>query len=500
MSNELLQGPLRSFLDHAKWGMSSLAEKVDSKITTKTVAEIFYFGCKEKFDAKKVTPPLVQRSSSANTPLIDKYITSTGMVWVVSAQQIKHASHNGQFDMSPYAMARDTLGGVFREAQALESIEFTYIGTDEMEFKGSVVGLEIARYRFKESWPKLAQKEKNIFIDAPKLKTAKKVFDSAVSLGKSVNIARHLVNLPGNVLNPNTYTQTIQELFRGTPVKIDIWNKDRLKKEKMNLHLAVGNGSDSPPMLVKLSYRGNSSKKNFVTFVGKGITFDSGGLDIKPSSGMRDMKKDMGGSASVLGLCYWMMSTKQKCNADFYLPLAENSVSSTAFRPGDIYVARNGKTVEIHNTDAEGRLVLADALTVAAENKPDWIIDVATLTGAIKVGLGDLLPGLFCNNDKMAEQILSQAQQSGDNCWRMPLDPGQRSKLKSDVADYINAVDGFGGAVTAALFLEAFVNQVPWAHIDIYAWASSAGGAFSEKGGSGQMVQTLAHLCERELK
>lgn len=494
MSNVLLQGALKSFLDQAVWGISN-STKIGSKALPKATAEIFYFGCKEKFDAKKVTPPLVQRSSTAPT-MIDKYITSHGMVWVISAQNYKTSSHHGQFDPSPYAMARDTLGGILREAQALEAIEFTYIGADEMEFKGALVGLEMARYRFKESWPQLLQKEKIISLDAPKLKNAKKIAEAALSLGKSVNIARHLVNLPGNILNPNTYTQVVQELFRGTSVKVDLWNKDRLKKENMNLHLAVGQGSETPPILVKMSYRGNSSKKNFITFVGKGITFDSGGLDIKPSSGMREMKKDMGGSATVLGLCYWMMSTKQKINADFYLPLAENSVSASSFRPGDIFVARNGKTVEIHNTDAEGRLVLADTLVVAAENKPDAIIDVATLTGAIKVGLGDMLPGLFCNNDKMATQLLAQAQASGDNCWRMPLDPGQRSKLKSDFADYINAVDGFGGAVTAALFLEAFVGDIPWAHLDIYAWASSASGAFSEKGGSGQMVQTLAHFCE----
>ncbi|MBY0316258.1 MAG: leucyl aminopeptidase family protein [Bdellovibrionales bacterium] len=496
MSNELLQGPLKSFLDQTKWGVAASSVKSSSKATPSATAEIFYFGCKEKYDAKKVTPPLVQRSTSPAQPLIDKYATSTGMVWVISAQQVKHLTHSGQFDISAYAMARDTMGGVFREAQSIENIELTYIGSDEMEFKGLIVGMEIARYRFRECWPKLSQKNKSLTIDAPKLKTAKKIFDGALTLGKSVNIARHLVNLPGNILNPATYTQTVQELFRGSSMKVDIWNKDRLKKENMNLHLAVGNGSNVPPMLVKMSYRGNSSKKSVVAFVGKGITFDSGGLDIKPSSGMRDMKKDMGGSASVIGVAYWMMATKQKINADFYLPLAENSVSSTSFRPGDIYVARNGKTVEIHNTDAEGRLVLADTLTVASETKPDWIIDVATLTGAIKVGLGDGLPGLFANNDKIAGQILMKAQASGDNCWRMPLDPGQRSKLKSEVADYINAVDGFGGAVTAALFLEAFVDGTPWAHLDIYAWASSASGAFSEKGGSGQMVQTLCHFCE----
>lgn len=266
----------------------------------------------------------------------------------------------------------------------------------------------------------------------------------------------------------------------------------------MGLHVAVGQASQEKPCLIHLSYKGSSSKDH-VAFVGKGITFDSGGLDLKPSSGMRDMKKDMGGSASVIALAYWMMKNKIKLNAEFYLAIAENSVNENAFRPGDIIQSRSGKTVEIHKTDAEGRLVLADSLALAVEKKPQWVINVATLTGAIKVALGETTAGLFSNDDKLSQKILKSAQKTGDNCWRMPLDPSQKNKLKTDAADLVNAHEGFGGAVTAALFLEAFVGNVPWAHFDIYSWTGPTG-AFSERGGEWTNSAVFSKSLRRALK
>jgi leucyl aminopeptidase len=307
-------------------------------------------------------------------------------------------------------------------------------------------------------------------------------------------VARHLTNLPPNILNPVTYADFAKGFLGSVKgLKVDVWDEKKLAAENMNLHLCVGVGSNRPPRLARIRYSGRGSKGKPVALVGKGITFDSGGLDIKPASGMRLMKKDMGGSAAVLAVAYWAAVTRQACALDCYLALAENSISSSAFRPSDVLTARSGLDVEIHNTDAEGRLVLADALDVAVKQKikPRALVDVATLTGAIKVGLGAGIAGLFANDRKVEAGLQKAGQLSGDLNWPMPLYQKYRSMFSSNFADLTNSPDGFGGAITAALFLEKFVADVPWAHLDIYAWKDSADGAWIESGGSGQSVLSL---------
>jgi leucyl aminopeptidase len=215
---------------------------------------------------------------------------------------------------------------------------------------------------------------------------------------------------------------------------------------------------------------------------------------------MRLMKKDMGGAAAVLGLAMWASETEYPRDMDFYLALAENSVDAKSFRPSDVFTARNGMKVEIHNTDAEGRLVLADVMDVAVTQKgkdePAMIIDIATLTGAIKVALGADIAGLFSNHDGLAEELNMAGFQRGDLNWRMPLFGKYTASFSSPFADMVNAVDGFGGAITAALFLEKFTRQKPWAHLDIYAWADKASGALASSGGSGQAVQALVRFIQ----
>ncbi len=487
MSNSLLGFHSQSLLSTCRWERPS-----QQGIS----AEVIFFGFKEKVKSQDLgeIPLSWQKPAGATLPLIHKFSGPKGPVWVVKMDFPINKEHHGQFQVSTYAAARDTMGALFREVSAFENIHIKYIGKDQQEFCGLVCGIEIAQYRFKNYWPNKIQDKKTLSIEAKGIKDAKKTFQKAKHLGEAVNVARHLVNLPPNILNPTSYTEFIKELFKNTKCKVEVWNAERLKKENHHLHVAVGQASDSAPCLIKISYKNKAEKKHY-SIVGKGITFDSGGLDIKPASGMREMKKDMGGSASVVGLAYWLSQSQLKLNADFYIAIAENSISDKAFRPGDIYTTRSGKTVEIHNTDAEGRLVLCDTLALATESKPEWILDLATLTGAIKVALGETTPGLFCNKDTLAKKLLAASQKTGDNCWRMPLDPSQKNKLKSDVADYSNAHEGFGGAVTAALFLEAFVGTTPWAHFDIYSWTGSASGALSEKGGNGQLVQSLAQLC-----
>jgi len=488
MSNSMLGFTSESPLSQVQWG----APKGPAPI-----ARVYVTGKSQALKDKDLgaLPFSWQSQKEYQTPLIQKYTTEQGPLFVAQIDPPANRHHNRQFELSAYGMARDTVGALIRETAAFETVHIKYLGKDAEEFKGLVVGLEISYYRFKNLWPAPNAKPKQkLFIEAPALRDFKKVFADAKALGEAVNLSRHLVNLPPNALNPTTYAALARELFKDGKIKAEVWDYARLKKENMGLHAAVGQASVDKPCLIRLSYKGGPGKNHYA-FVGKGITFDTGGLDIKPAAGMRDMKKDMGGSASVLGLAYWMMKTRPKLNAEFYLAVAENSVNGDAFRPGDILKSRLGKTVEIHNTDAEGRLVLADALTVAAEGKPQFIVDISTLTGAIKVAMGETTAGMFSNDDRLSNQILKAAQRAGDNCWRMPLDPTQKHKLKTDVADLVNAHEGFGGAVTAALFLENFVAGVPWAHFDIYSW-SLGGGAFSEKGGSGQVVQCMAKLCE----
>lgn len=399
---------------------------------------------------------------------------------------------------SPAAVrVRDAMGGLVSRLESLD------VGRVEIDFRlskellaAALQGLEIALYRFR----RVANGEPAKFKIILKMNgraVDQKTLRQGAAIGQAVNLARHLTNLPPNWLNPVTYAEGLSGFFKSIgSVKIDIWDDKKLALENMRLHLAVGGGSNSPARLVCLKYRGGGAKAPVVALVGKGITFDSGGLDLKTSSGMRLMKKDMGGSAAVAGVFYWAALTRAKVNLDGYLALAENSVSSTAFRPSDVVEARSGLQVEIHNTDAEGRLVLADALDVAISSKEKLraVIDVATLTGAIKVGLGAQIAGLFGNDAKLVAALKKAGQTSGDLLWPMPLYQKYRSSFQSNFADMINSPDGFGGAITAALFLEKFVGKSSWAHLDVYGWKDSSDGAWLESGGSGQGVQALVEF------
>lgn len=414
---------------------------------------------------------------------------------------------------SNFARARDVAGSVYQSIKSakLEKLIVDLSDASRDEASGFLVGLEMAAYSFAEAVGFKSKTEKpDLVLRATDAAVLKEVQSEASRLGVAVNLARHLTNLPGGTLTPATYADFATDLFRSvSTVNVDVWEEERMKSENMNLHLAVGQGADAPPRLVHMSYRprerGAESKP--VALVGKGITFDSGGLDIKPSSGMRLMKKDMGGSAAVIALTWWAASSGLPLAIDSYLALAENAVSAKSFRPGDIIKSRRGLAIEIHNTDAEGRLVLADALDVAIEaegdNEPACLIDLATLTGAIKVGLGGEIAGLFTNSDDLAREIFDAGLKRGDLSWRMPLFQPYKNMLRSPYADHVNASDGFAGAITAALFLELFAENkkdgrmIPWAHLDIYAWRDSASGAWTEPGGSGQGVLALSEVLGR---
>ncbi len=396
---------------------------------------------------------------------------------------------------------RDAVGSALAHVERLEigalAIELDL--TDEL-CEAALLGLEIGLYRYKRVFGGELPPFK-ISIQQNRGPLLKQKVEGFVQRGRAVNLARHLTNLPPNLLNPVTYAQFLKLWFsQKLTVKLEIWDERRLAKERMNLHLAVGIGSATPPRLVVIQYRPRGVRGAPIAIVGKGITFDSGGLDIKPAAGMRLMKKDMGGSAAAVGVLDWAVASNLKVNLDVYLALAENSIGGRAFRPSDVLRARDGQTVEIHNTDAEGRLVLADSLALACEKptKPRYIIDLATLTGAIKVALGSQIAGLFANNSELATDLAEKGQEVGDMAWVMPLYQKYRTQLSSGFADMINSPDGFGGAITAALFLQKFVGRVSWAHFDIYAWKDSPEGAWLEGGGSGQAVLALTQWLQAQ--
>lgn len=290
-----------------------------------------------------------------------------------------------------------------------------------------------------------------------------------------VFLARDLINEPASVSTPSYLAEQAAKIARRGKLTSEILGPSKMKTVKMAGLLAVARGSVEEPRFIKLTYKPTGKPKKKVALVGKGLTFDSGGLSLKPPKSMETMKLDMSGGATVLGVMQVIAQLKPQVQVMGYVPATENMPSGTAQRPGDIIRYRNGKTVEVLNTDAEGRLILADALIEAVQDKPDVIIDLATLTGACVVALGGQIAGLFANNDELAEALLRCSQESGEPLWRMPLVKEYKDDIKSPIADIKNVGGGNAGAIAAALFLQEFVGEVPWAHLDI------AGPAFSEK-------------------
>ncbi|MET3897398.1 leucyl aminopeptidase [Devosia sp. UYZn731] len=289
-------------------------------------------------------------------------------------------------------------------------------------------------------------------------------------IADGVFLARDLVNTPTNDMGPNELEKAVRDLASVHGAAITVTTGDDLLAKNFPMIHAVGRASADAPRLIDMTWGPQSAPK--VTLVGKGVCFDTGGLDIKPPSGMLLMKKDMGGAANVLGLASMIMAARFNVRLRVLIPAVENSISANAFRPGDILTSRKGITVEIGNTDAEGRLVLADALALADDEKPELLIDMATLTGAARVALGPDLPPFYTDDDELAGQIAAASVAVEDPLWRMPLWSPYDAKLNSKIADINNVTtDGFAGSITAALFLRRFVEQTTaWAHFDIMAW------------------------------
>jgi leucyl aminopeptidase len=333
------------------------------------------------------------------------------------------------------------------------------------------------------------------------VKAPRAALTRAVAAGQAraaaTNLARDLSNEPANAMHPVDLAAAARRLLAGKGVTVKVKDERELAKEGFGGIVGVGQGAEHPPRLVELRYRPQQATGE-VVLVGKGITFDSGGLSLKPADSMKTMKTDMSGAAAVVGTMSALADLDVKVAVTGYLAAAENMPSGRATRPGDVLTMKNGTTVEVLNTDAEGRLVMADALALGAAAKPDAIVDVATLTGACVVALGTRYTGLMGNDEALATELLEAAADAGEPTWRLPLPPEYHKELESDVADLKNVGDRYGGALTAGLFLQEFVDGRPWAHLDIAGPArAEADDGYLVKGSTGVAVRTLLSWLER---
>ena len=356
-------------------------------------------------------------------------------------------------------------------------------------------GFESYKTRKSDDEPKAAQKPVKVTIVTGTVIAAKKAFTTAQAVGEGVFLARDLVNEPANVLGPVEFAARAKELEK-LGVDVEILTEREMKKLGMGALLGVAQGSSRPPRLVVMQWKGGKAKERPVAFIGKGVVFDTGGISIKPASGMEEMKGDMGGAAAVTGLMHVLAARKAAVNAIGIIGLVENMPDGSAQRPGDIVTSMSGQTIEVINTDAEGRLVLGDALWYCNDRfKPQLMIDLATLTGAIMVALSNHYAGLFSNDDRLAEQLLAAGLATQERLWRMPLGKEYDKMIDSKFADMKNTGGRHGGSVTAAQFLKRFVKDTPWAHLDIAGTAmGSPTDEINQSWGSGFGVRLLDQL------
>ena len=377
--------------------------------------------------------------------------------------------------------------------------------TNEQIARGLIEGLLLVNYTFDQlKGEKNKEDSPSLLFEVCLIGSAKNIVAIAekyTAIAEGVYFARDLVNGNADDVTPQYLCKVATGIAKNfTNVTTTIFDKKRIEKENMGLLLAVNRGSDSDPALIIIEYKGNPKSKDKTVLVGKGVTYDTGGLNIKVSN-METMKGDMGGAAAVMGTIVAAANLKLKVNVTAVVPTTENSISARSYKPGDIYKSYSGKIVEIGNTDAEGRLILADALAYAVDHlKPTRVIDLATLTGAIIIALGTETIGLFSNNDALADGLIRSGSDTYERVWRLPLHEEYRDQLKSDFADLRNIGGRAASSITAAMFLQEFVGKTPWAHLDIAGTAYLEDGAkrYHPKYGTGSGVRLLIDFLEQQ--
>lgn len=386
------------------------------------------------------------------------------------------------------------LAGIARK-RSIESFELLHIPNARENLGSFIEGIILGGYEFNQfKSDKKADQSVNLIL-AAEYKKIKKDIDKASVLAEAACYTRDLVNTPSNYLTPSTYAVKARALGRKYKIRTRIYNQREIEKMKMGALLGVARGSDQQPRLITFAYNGGKRGDAPVVLVGKGVTFDTGGISLKPRDKMIDMKNDMAGSAAVISQMIVLGRLKPRINVIGIIPAVENMPSGKAIKPSDVLVASDGQTIEVLNTDAEGRLILADGLCFAQRFKPKVIIDIATLTGACKIALGTNAAGIMGNDDSLLEKLYYLGQQTSEKTWQLPLWDEYYEQIKSDVADMKNTGGKPAGTITAAAFLSKFVKNVPWAHIDIAAMDNQEGNhPYQPKGATGFGTRLLAEF------
>ncbi|MBV8471353.1 MAG: leucyl aminopeptidase [Burkholderiaceae bacterium] len=388
------------------------------------------------------------------------------------------------------------LGLVKARAAAHAAVAYVgFDGLDESLAEQTVLAASDAVYVYRHTKPSApeasALSKVTVLADKAQAKPVKRGLERGQAIAAGVELARECANRPGNYATPTYLGEQMHELGRTHGLKVEVLDQKAVEKLGMGSFLSVAKGSDEPLRFIVARYEGAAKSQAPVVLVGKGITFDSGGISLKPGAEMDEMKFDMGGAASVLGTLRAVAELKPKINLVAIIAACENMPSGRALKPGDVVTSMSGQTIEILNTDAEGRLILCDALTYAERFKPAVVVDVATLTGACVIALGGIRSGMYASDDELAQSLLAAGDDALDPCWRMPLDEEYEEGLKSNFADVANVGSRAGGSITAAMFLKRFAGKYRWAHLDIAGTAWKGGAA---KGGTGRPVGLLTHF------
>ncbi len=422
-------------------------------------------------------------------------VIGLGKVEAINTQSLRRASAIAT------RHAQNTGAHTVTLALQWNSAAFDSVQAIEAQAEGALLGqYTFRKYQHKEQDGKdngIAQL--SVLVEGVETAEAEQALQRGRALAEATNFARDLVNEPPSVLTPTEMANRAQAMANQYGLECEIFDKEKIAALQMGGLLGVSQGSAEPPKFIILRYRGApQSDAKGMALVGKGITFDSGGISIKSAAGMDEMKGDMGGAAAVLGAMQAIAALKPATNVTALVPTCENMPSGTAYHPGDILRIMNGKTIEIVNTDAEGRLILADALSYAVQEGLAPIIDLATLTGGIVVALGSVMTGLFSNDEALTDEIITAGRAAGEKYWPMPLDDEYGDAIKSDIADIKQTGGRYASAVTAAKILENFVGDTKWAHLDIAGTSYlDSKKSYQEKGATGVGVRTLAELAVR---
>ena len=478
-----------------------IKEKYTKSANLNNLSGCIIFFANSKFEIKNIKSLL----SSSQNNLIKKNLKNNNKKKEIFSFDISHSQKIIIYSIKNNKSSFEKNGAKLLEFFKNQNLTKIHIFGDTIENSNNIKclhelihGMKLKSYSFDKYLTKKNSENININVIS-KMKSDLKLIKNLDALEKGVNFTKDLVSEPGNVLHPDEYAKRLVQL-RKIGLKIKVYNTNELKKMKCNALLGVGQGSSRGSYIVTMEWKGNKKQKKPLAFVGKGVCFDTGGISLKPARFMEDMTYDMAGSAVVVGLMKSLALRQAKVNAVGVVGLVENMVSGNAQRPGDIVKSFSGKTIEVLNTDAEGRLVLADAITFTEKKfNPNFIIDLATLTGAIVVALGSEYAGLFSNNDNLSKQLFNAGEKVDEKVWRLPLHENYDKLMNSKNADMqnINYVGG-AGSTTAAQFLQRFIiNKTPWAHLDIAGMAfSKYAGSLNSSGATGYGVRLLDKFVE----